>query len=108
MNSEKLPKEFKKKWVDALMSGDYKQGQMFLYDPSNDSFCCLGVACVVSGMSKESIAGLGITNRQEEFPKIPEQLLSQEGYKSTPHVFANLNDAEIPFEVIAGVINEML
>jgi len=33
------------KWVDALRSGDYKQGRRALYDGVTDSFCCLGVAC---------------------------------------------------------------
>ena len=32
------------KWIPALRSGDYKQGQHALrYD--DDTFCCLGVAC---------------------------------------------------------------
>lgn len=31
------------KWVEALESGDYKQGMGYLRH--DDSFCCLGVAC---------------------------------------------------------------
>lgn len=31
------------KWIDALRSGEYKQGQDRLND--GDAFCCLGVAC---------------------------------------------------------------
>lgn len=34
-----------KKWVQALRSGEYKQGKDALRD--NDKFCCLGVACEV-------------------------------------------------------------
>ena len=39
-----------KKWVAALRSGEFKQTQGRLrrredHDPSNDGFCCLGVAC---------------------------------------------------------------
>lgn len=33
----------KQKWVDALRSGKYHQGQSKLY--SGDGFCCLGVLC---------------------------------------------------------------
>jgi len=33
--------ELKKKWVDALRSGEYKQGKSYLR--SSDSYCCLGV-----------------------------------------------------------------
>lgn len=36
-------KENVKKFVDALRSGDFKQGRRALR--SGDSFCCLGVAC---------------------------------------------------------------
>ena len=32
------------KWVDALRSGKYTQGQYSLH-PTDDTFCCLGVAC---------------------------------------------------------------
>ena len=44
----------KKKWVEALRSGDYKQGKGRLRraDESHldmpDAFCCLGVLCQVS------------------------------------------------------------
>lgn len=38
---------FKKRWVKALLSGKYKQGQGYLrqYNPETDElrFCCLGV-----------------------------------------------------------------
>lgn len=33
--------EWKRKWVDALRSGEYKQGREVL--KSGDEFCCLGV-----------------------------------------------------------------
>jgi hypothetical protein len=35
-------------WVDALRSGEYKQGDGCLFDPETQSYCCLGVAnCVL-------------------------------------------------------------
>ena len=40
----KLDPEFKAKWVAALRSGEYKQGQKYLRTKS-DAYCCLGVAC---------------------------------------------------------------
>lgn len=36
------------KWVEALRSGEYKQGKDQLR--GGDRFCCLGVACEVSGL----------------------------------------------------------
>lgn len=37
-----------KKWVEALRSGKYEQGQLALQN--GNKFCCLGVACEVSGL----------------------------------------------------------
>ena len=34
--------EWIKRWVDALRSGEYKQGKGYLHN-SSDEFCCLGV-----------------------------------------------------------------
>ena len=43
-----MRKEVAKKWVKALRSGKYKQGQMYLkqfYDNGKTEHCCLGVLC---------------------------------------------------------------
>lgn len=42
--------ELKKKWVEALRSGDYEQGETRLYTGSTNQFCCLGVLCKVVGL----------------------------------------------------------
>lgn len=42
--------ENQEKWVQALESGQYKQGVFQLR--TGHSFCCLGVACDISGVSK--------------------------------------------------------
>lgn len=39
--------KYTKPWIDALRSGDYKQGHTFLH--SHDKFCCLGVGLDVMG-----------------------------------------------------------
>lgn len=39
--------ELKRKWVEALRSGEYKQGVGYLRDDENH-FCCLGVLCDIS------------------------------------------------------------
>jgi hypothetical protein len=40
-------KEFRQKWVEALRSGEYQQGNSLLHGRSKGQnyFCCLGVAC---------------------------------------------------------------
>lgn len=52
---EKLPEDFKKKWVEALRSGKYKQGQYNLYDAGR--FCCLGIAGLLNGLTCEQMQG---------------------------------------------------
>lgn len=39
-----MNQEIKNKWVDALLSGKYKQGMGMLRN-RNNKFCCLGVLC---------------------------------------------------------------
>ncbi len=39
-----MDKVWKAKWLEALRSGKYKQGQTRLRDSENN-FCCLGVLC---------------------------------------------------------------
>lgn len=55
MESNKLPEDFKAKWIAALRSGQYHQGTGSLYDDFSDSYCCLGVAGVVCGMTKDEL-----------------------------------------------------
>jgi hypothetical protein len=43
------------RWIEALESGEYKQATKNLYCPdedAGDSYCCLGVACVLMGTGK--------------------------------------------------------
>jgi hypothetical protein len=42
--------ELKQKWIEALRSGEYRQGKGVLRD-SVDRFCCLGVLCDVVSKS---------------------------------------------------------
>ena len=44
-----MNKEVKEKWLEALRSGEYKQGRGALRN-KDDEYCCLGVLCdVVKG-----------------------------------------------------------
>lgn len=44
--------EIKVKWLEALRSGEYKQGKSSLYNRLHDSYCCLGVLLEVNGAEK--------------------------------------------------------
>jgi len=44
--------DIQEKWLLALESGDYRQGQGYLRT-KDDEYCCLGVACEVVGLDWE-------------------------------------------------------
>lgn len=43
-------KENLRKWVAALRSGNYKQARGYLRPSDDSGYCCLGVACEISGV----------------------------------------------------------
>ena len=86
---EKLPVEFKQKWVAALRSEEYRQaiGELVaatIKDEEDEEleiveihgYCCLGVACVISGIPEKRIVGEQLINGEvinllpEGFPEI--------------------------------------
>lgn len=71
----KLPQEFKEKWVGGLRSGKFKQGKGYLYNNFNleDTYCCLGVACVVCGIPKDEIASIAVPESDYN-GKLPKEL----------------------------------
>ena len=40
-----MNQEIKQRWIEALRSGEYKQGQGCLHNHNKNTFCCLGVLC---------------------------------------------------------------
>jgi hypothetical protein len=116
--SNKLTK-VQKDWIKALLSGKYKQakGQLRKLDSRDNvkGYCCLGVACDIINPK-----GWG---KRQNFERLEEHdlgsgLLDDEGLEklfgddmpSFTYEFqeqlANLNDASVPFELIAGTIHE--
>jgi hypothetical protein len=58
--------EFAKEWVKALRSGKYKQTKGVLYEADRNAFCCLGVACDISGLPPEEWHGSDYTVLPQE------------------------------------------
>jgi hypothetical protein len=88
--------KLKAKWVKALRSGEYEQAHRALYNGAG--FCCLGVLGVVCGvplMRLEENAFLSTIGRSPL-------------RRDDEHALATLNDAGVPFEMIAGLIEEAL
>lgn len=81
-------KEFTKRWIKALRSGEYQQGKDLLYEPQTNKFCCLGVACIELGFSKEKIAKLQVPSDL----KFPQEQDNYAVYLTILEDLAHLND----------------
>ncbi len=112
--TEKLPKEFKDKWVKALRSGDYEQGRERLISEDKCTYCCFGVSCIISGFTKLEIYGYSIIDRrlQEKnklaFDKIPSLLHDTDKYWKIINFLTEKNDAYVSFKDIANWIEKYL
>lgn len=112
--------EVKAKWVNALLSGEYHQGQEVLRT-SNDNFCCLGVLCDL--YAKEHNDEWKLDKSEEcyrfnyKYTLPPDYVVEWAGLDDdNPHVYLNgkqitliaLNDGGSSFEEIANVIRKKL
>lgn len=105
----KLPKKFKKDWLKALRSGNYKQGESELR-ASNNTYCCLGVAAHIAGCKSITSKGWientrGLSQPIRGIIKVPEIL---RGTKGIPRKLANMNDRGKTFKQIANYIEKNL
>lgn len=91
INHPKLPADFKKKWVEALRSGEYKQGSNRLYSYYDNSYCCLGVACRIAGYSEEDVRYDTIVPAHK-FPLVPACLHGDTAHGTIVKTLANMND----------------
>ena len=62
-------KEHRQEWVTALRSGSYEQGTGSLKQENKqgDTFCCLGVACDISGLYDWN--GIWYDGKEGELPE---------------------------------------
>ena len=63
-----MDKRLKNKWLKALRSRKYKQGQNYLkyYADKLPEHCCLGVLCEVAGVSGEVVDNLAYFGNSSE------------------------------------------
>lgn len=93
-----MNKELKRKWIKALRSGEYEQGKDYLF--AGGAYCCLGVLGSVMGASNVSMNHIGLLVDVENLePSLPCGIQDE---------LANLNDEGVPFDMIAGLIDEAL
>lgn len=112
---QKIPLPFFNEWVEALESGNYKQGQDWLFN--DGSYCCLGVLCqiqrtlvnecdmgVTSYCLHSSNPCFSVLNSLGNFPEQVTVKLDNQVLIS----LAELNDeGKFTFEEIAEVIKEI-
>lgn len=108
--------ELKKKWVDALRSGEYKQGRTYLRRRKDNTFCCLGVLCEVAGISKSlrtpDVDGYAyqLTDTYSDTTSIPDDFLGVP--RRERNVLISMNDGIggpcKSFEEIANYIEKTL
>lgn len=112
-----MTKEKMQKLVDALRSGKYQQGRHSLH--VDGKFCCLGVACVINGMTPKYEWGFKETYSYHSlnFHKAKDitgfktecgNFKNHIEYKDNKYgSLAELNDAGMSFNEIADVIEKV-
>jgi hypothetical protein len=105
---KKLPEDFKKKWIDALRSGEYKQGKNHLVIFGNNNepyYCCLGVAGKVCGLSDIDLRFQDFFT-QTHVNNLPDLLFGED---NVPAMLAKMNDDDnMSFNKIADYIEKEL
>lgn len=107
-----MNREVKKKWVAALRSGEYRQGQRRLVQEKSSgySYCCLGVLCEVMGArraraSSDSVALDFEYGGDREDAILPAALATEVGLDVNPAVdvegLTNLGELK-PYVLLGG------
>jgi hypothetical protein len=120
-----LRPEVKKMWVDALLSGKYKQGKSVLR--RDNRFCCLGVLSDLYAeahpawqwkRNSDPVWSFRDTVTGDAWNALPPHAVAKWTgqdtrdatviYKGSRQFLTALNDAGVPFEIIAGLIINQL
>lgn len=109
-----MKKEDKKRWVAALRSGKYSQCTGRLHNPRTDSYCCLGIACEIFGVTDRNYINVWKDGWQGRLPLDLCKRFDMEDDGAlegkTPKKWGNypslvsLNDKGFTFEELADVI----
>jgi len=101
-----MTKAQKRKWIEALRSGKYRQGTSSLYKAPVKEYCCLGVYChAVLGVEDAYMNYKGLPADLYRHGVLTRQQLRFIPQRTQDHL-AMMNDDKVPFEVIAGFIQE--
>jgi hypothetical protein len=104
--------QIKQKWVEALRSGKYQQGQGIL--KGGNEYCCLGVLCEVMGATFYSGSPVLLSNSQTLKRSSGDELLNRNALQIVgmterdQDMVAKMNDGGKSFANIADHIEEHL
>ena len=102
--------DYKERWVAALRSGDYLQGQCRLRYA--DEYCCFGVLCDVAGVEwrvKPDASWVAIYEGDVGEGYLPTALAAElELPQARESVLVHMNDSGCSFDQIADYIEERL
>lgn len=101
-----MKKNIKKKWLAALESGKYKQGQRHLVygEEPDKKYCCLGVLCHL--WAKEKHKKMPVCDLDGD-PMPPDNVLDWAGLnRYDSHILAGVND-ENDIDQFKKVIKEI-
>lgn len=107
-----MKKEVADKWVEALRSGKYKKGQKQLFNELDNTYCCLGVLCVINQVKPVFVyedlpqfdgdSGVLSDNLRDRFG-----MISKNGNLGIDNCLSMLNDDSLEnysFDEIADII----
>jgi hypothetical protein len=110
--------ELRRKWLEALRSGNYHQGTGYLKREKNGGviqYCCLGVLCEVAGLeSKLAETRVGMHSFEGSRKFLPPSVMVKVGLvsaggdsrKATTPSLSALNDSGYDFAYIARYIED--
>ena len=101
-----MNQDVKMLWVDALRSGEYKQGTFQLRN-QEDEFCCLGVLCEISGMPYNGNHSY-LTDGVLQWSGLTHDFGDQVKIYGKTELLSTHNDRGRTFEEIAKAIEEQL
>jgi hypothetical protein len=86
----------RRKWIKALRSGKYEQTTGRLRLNESNEFCCLGVACDISGLGKWDNAGRYTVDHKNRLPGYDMAYRSYGDLPTAVVEWLGLNDANGP------------
>jgi hypothetical protein len=114
-----MDQKIKALWIDALRSGNYKQGETYLN--ADGKFCCLGVLCEIAieqGVEvTKDVVTEDLTRYGGHYAGLPNEVRDWSGVSSLGDLpervgyhdsLASLNDNGYSFKKIANIIEEKL